>query len=665
MLTRKYETRASEVSSPSRTSTLPSLFGVTRGTSSSIDSRQSKASPVLSKSARYVQQRAMSTPGAAPILCRLETFNQRRPSKGDPMNVAPVAVNERCVDSYQDILSQYDNGRVRKVSSSKTSQNGDSEESEESNGEKVKARLMSMWNNVKYGWNVKLKTTFSTDAPIWFLGVMYHRNLVENGPNRPRNSSTSQYNLNQQRDKESALERFKQDYYSRIWLTYRRAFPRIDNSLWTTDCGWGCMIRSGQMILAHAFLVHYLGRSWRWLGSQSDKNDMIHRMIIKWFLDEPEAPFSLHKLVRIGSAMGKKPGDWYGPATISYILSQAMSEAFLENPILENVTSYVAQDCTVYIDDIIKLCTQETSSRRRASASKLHARSRASSVVSNLPAIESEMVKIAHAEEQLRKELISESNSRSRDQVVPPRTESILNRGSRSRHSFLAAKAASTINLYDGPSGPISAASSQTEDSGIGLDNKTRQSVTEAVEKWRGIVLFIPVRLGGEKFNPVYTECVRNLFSHPSTLGIIGGRPRHSLFFVGCQDDKLIYLDPHLCQDAVESTTFNVNFPLDSFHCNDPRKMPINKMDPSCTIAFYCQSRDDFNSLIQSAKSFTVAGQKHTDYPIFVFADGSSPPVQEAADKFTERLLKVKHRYIDSQGNVEAESLSDDFVLIS
>lgn len=40
---------------------------------------------------------------------------------------------------------------------------------------KVKVRLMSMWNNMKYGWTVKLKTNFSKESPVWLLGRCYHK----------------------------------------------------------------------------------------------------------------------------------------------------------------------------------------------------------------------------------------------------------------------------------------------------------------------------------------------------------------------------------------------------------------------------------------------------------------------------------------------------------
>lgn len=84
---------------------------------------------------------------------------------------------------------------------------------------------------------------------------------------------------------------FYADFTSRIWLTYRSHFPPIrDQTLaaleaeiasqvrahspaapsprrfwggekgWTSDSGWGCMLRTGQSLLANALIHYHLGR---------------------------------------------------------------------------------------------------------------------------------------------------------------------------------------------------------------------------------------------------------------------------------------------------------------------------------------------------------------------------------------------------------------------
>lgn len=87
------------------------------------------------------------------------------------------------------------------------------------------------------------------------------------------------------------------------------------------------MLRSGQMLLAQALVCHFLGRDWRWRdenychGEQS-LQETLHRMILQWFGDKPSpaCPLSIHQMVSQGHISGKKPGDWYGPQSVSYII---------------------------------------------------------------------------------------------------------------------------------------------------------------------------------------------------------------------------------------------------------------------------------------------------------------------------------------------------------
>lgn len=58
----------------------------------------------------------------------------------------------------------------------------------------------------------------------------------------------------------ATLMRFMTDFQSKIWFTYRKEVARIEPSFYTSDAGWGCMMRTGQSLLAQAFVQVMLGR---------------------------------------------------------------------------------------------------------------------------------------------------------------------------------------------------------------------------------------------------------------------------------------------------------------------------------------------------------------------------------------------------------------------
>ncbi|XP_062834323.1 cysteine protease ATG4C [Anolis carolinensis] len=265
--------------------------------------------------------------------------------------------------------------------------------------EKIKSKFMSAWHNVKYSWVLKTKTYFSRNSPVFLLGKCYHFKTDEPTEQSPNGSN---YDVTEEEVSRN-VEEFRKDFISRIWLTYREEFPQIKGSVLTTDCGWGCTLRTGQMLLAQGLILHFLGRDWTWpdalvnenpeseswtshtvkkltasfeaslIGEKEFKNQSIpprqirkrdwgkresrdehyHRKIVSWFGDSPLANFGLHRLIEYGNKSGKMAGDWYGPAVVAHLLRKAVEEA--KDPELQGITVYVAQDCTVYKSDVVEM----------------------------------------------------------------------------------------------------------------------------------------------------------------------------------------------------------------------------------------------------------------------------------------------------------------------
>ncbi|KAG5850673.1 hypothetical protein ANANG_G00084950 [Anguilla anguilla] len=465
--------------------------------------------------------------------------------------------------------------------------------------EKLKTKFMSAWHNVKYSWVLKSKTCFSRNSPVFILGKCYHFKAED--AESPLASSGSYIDG----DLVTAdVEAFRRDFASRIWLTYREEFPALRGSALTSDCGWGCALRAGQMMLAQALLLHFLGRDWTWseslnlptLDTESwtssvarklvasleaslpgerppspdprplaqaraqeahvHQGEAYHRTVLSWFGDSPAAQLGMHRLVEHGRSSGKQAGDWYGPSVVAHILRKAVEEA--ADPELRGITVYVAQDCTGMKNE-------------------------------SLPSSES-----GHrAQLDLSLEIAEENRA--------PGALDVAGRG-----------------------GPRAAGS------------------TEAGRRrgggGRAVIILVPVRLGGEKTNPEYFDFVKGILSLEYCVGIIGGKPKQAYYFVGFQDDSLIYMDPHYCQSFVDVSTSD--FPLESFHCPSPKKMPFSKMDPSCTIGFYSRSVQDFEKISEELAKVLRPSAKEK-YPAFTFMKGhgqdydlsgpAGPPAQRAA----------------------------------
>ncbi|XP_045928253.1 cysteine protease ATG4D-like isoform X3 [Micropterus dolomieu] len=412
---------------------------------------------------------------------------------------------------------------------------------------KLKSKLVSAWNSVKYasGWPLMQKSKFSKSSPVIMLGRSYEL-----------------------KDKEER-DCFRRSFASLLWLTYRRGFHQLAGSSLTTDSGWSCVLRTGQMLLAQGLLLHLMPPGgWTWSVSHhavKDDMDLLvnrsadggqregsktrcrrlsldscldrpmeakHRMVVSWFADHPTAPFGIHQLVELGKSSGKKAGDWYGPSIVAHILRKAVAAS----ADLPNLVIYVAQDCTVYLEDVTKLC----------------------------------------------------------ERPLP--------------------------------------------------------------QSWKSVIILVPVRLGGQDLNPSYITCVKKLLTLQCCIGIIGGKPKHSLFFVGFQDDHLLYLDPHYCQPTVDIT--KENFPLESFHCKNPRKMAFSRMDPSCTIGFYAKDQKDFKSLCTVVNE-TLSTSAET-YPMFIFAEGKSQEEESASNTPTNNVTYIQRKN-ERRGT---DTSMDEFVLL-
>uniref|UniRef100_A0A8C1GX62 Cysteine protease n=1 Tax=Cyprinus carpio TaxID=7962 RepID=A0A8C1GX62_CYPCA len=166
------------------------------------------------------------------------------------------------------------------------------------------------------------------DEPVWILGACY--------------------------DLKTSKIELLSDVRSRLWFTYRKKFSPIGGTGPSSDAGWGCMLRCGQMILAQALVCRHLGRDWRWDPEKRQPKEY-HR-ILHCFLDKKDSCYSIHQMAQMGVGEGKSVGEWYGPNTVAQVLKKL---ALFDD--WNTLAVYVSMDNTVVIEDIKKQCKQPAS----------------------------------------------------------------------------------------------------------------------------------------------------------------------------------------------------------------------------------------------------------------------------------------------------------------
>lgn len=196
------------------------------------------------------------------------------------------------------------------------------------------------------------------------------------------------------------------------------------------------------------------------------------------------------------------PGEWYGPHKVAVVLRDLLAvqmrtcDGFM--------ASAVAADSTVFVDQIHELCADE--SRVFSSHPLLPAVARAAGV----------------------SRAVQETASFGDWEDAAVTASEIEN-------PALDGSSTGTV-----PSSTLAAAAE-------------REDAAEATTvPWQSsLYLQVPLRLGlGGRMDVQYWPAIRRLLALvPQCLGMVGGTPTHSLFFVGITPaDKLVYLDPHTTQ---------------------------------------------------------------------------------------------------------------------
>ena len=182
----------------------------------------------------------------------------------------------------------------------------------------------SLTNNLRFsfksGINKSIEEYFhDSDDPVILLGEIFETKF----------------------SKEWSLQEFRNKYHEIIWVSYRSHFrPMLNakkNKQYTSDVGWGCALRVGQMLLLNTLKFHFNLHSAYYELIKTIEENLI------------SAPYSIHNIIQLGG-QGKYPGEWFSPIEIC-----ASLQKLLKMSPCKRFQMVMCMDSMIYKDEIYAL----------------------------------------------------------------------------------------------------------------------------------------------------------------------------------------------------------------------------------------------------------------------------------------------------------------------
>ena len=517
-----------------------------------------------------------------------------------------------------------------------------------------------------------------------------------------------------------------------------------------TDAGWGCMLRSAQMLLAQTVRRHYtlieekksskgITSSYgvkkrgsiihnrrrreiietRSLSSSSIEHHKLNwkqlvdpievERIANWFADFPNHPdynllqddnilsdeknessqekeqsstnieeeeeeygngglafhwYSLHQMVAAGLGLGVLPGEWYGPTTACHVLRE-LNEMHVDRR--ERLANKLNLESGV--DE------EETDAGLKCDMFRIHV---ATEGCIYLDAVAKLMNQSGGSDTVANEERMDDPLSLSEidDPLRPP---------------------------------------NQQQQKGDAINDDDIQ--------WdASLLLLLPLRLGIQSISTSnYGSTLSKLLSFPQSVGMLGGTPRHALFFYGAdavdppssddnreQDDVGGWygLDPHtvqmaprgtqvLCSNGSTNTTTksvpryqwqvqltdsylrSLHFSSTTSHANHERSIPLSSLDPSCALGFYIHDYSDFVLFQRLLKELSTEHCTPNKLPEIITVMDKTPNYEVDVSAAINDMIRTEGNGVvkvnddidgfsmqSDDGGIDPDDDDDDFVLI-
>ena len=384
------------------------------------------------------------------------------------------------------------------------------------------------------------------------------------------------------------------------WFSYRKDFDQIKekDNIYTSDAGWGCMLRVSQMIFAQGlckiysitklndFINQYISyfydnniplkymcknkqnlsksmgvnenniiNDFEVIDKEKDLSSFIDLSteIIKGLENMCERksnkeyitpPFSIRNLIKVQKHInkeGKKAGEWFSNYDTLRLIHTINNEMIKNNDCDFKIFNF--NEGVIYIEDIINECFEEYNYTDNSE--------------------EFEVLRLS-----------------SQDNLIPINDD------------IDSIKYTFNNKIYK-------------------LKNK--------------FIIFVSVRHGLYSLDEEMYNDVLKIFDIETNIGFIGGKNTRAFYFIGKCENNVIFLDPHFVQETIPLIKLGTISVKQSYIPNDIFYMPINELSPSFSIGFAVKNVHSFKKLMMKLNSSDYfinqeeKRKKHSIYKNYLF----------------------------------------------
>jgi hypothetical protein len=404
-------------------------------------------------------------------------------------------------------------------------------------------------------------------------------------------------------------------------MTYRSDFPQLINrgKIYTSDCGWGCMIRVAQMMLSKAILENKIYHYKKYANVDDIHEDVINKLKIETLLlffdcnlkiedvkENPDFDYFFKSFMKL---LNEEEKIKKFEAIDKEILNRDKIMNNFEYLATQNEENSVQYVCEIvppfsiqnicklganfekypgdWFSDVVMASIFNKINEEFKAVDNMHIFNFNEGIIDEKIILETcfdEMNCLSDCESQI----INTENSLEDCEYNESNMEEFIKMMSKHCNIYGDALCYTCreriLSLFE-------------------LDNKSEEILQKNKKLFRikkGAIVLVSVRHGLDKISPEYHQSIRKIFHLPYNLGILGGKNSSALYLIGETDrGNLIYLDPHVNQAAVKdkiSLESNIEV-LDSYTPKYFYQTDLNSISPAFTVAFYFRSAEEYNRL--------------------------------------------------------------------